>query len=73
MERVRTDSFDAVRGVGAVVVASSHWMNEFAHRERVDIGASVAVALFILMSGYVMAVGYGSPRKVMRPHAMFVS
>mmetsp|Transcript_44003 Transcript_44003/g.115607 ORF Transcript_44003/g.115607 Transcript_44003/m.115607 type:complete len:452 (+) Transcript_44003:91-1446(+) len=60
---VETGSFDAVRGIGALVVAASHWTNEFRF-QRYYLGANNAVAMFILMSGFVMAVAYGDAKKL---------
>ena len=55
--RVRTEIFDAIRGIGALQVALGHWYGNFLQWNR-PTGAGTAVTLFITMSGFLMTVGY---------------
>lgn len=57
--RVRTESFDAIRFLGALQVSTGHFNVYVGHRWGVlEFSGGVAVQIFFVMSGFVMAVAY---------------
>lgn len=58
-KRVPTGPFGAVRAIGALQVAVGHFFTYVCRRyPGVEVGGGNAVLIFLLMSGFVMQVGY---------------
>ena len=58
--RVATEPFDAIRGFAALQVSLGHYFTYWARGDGrgIELGGGNAVLMFLIMSGFVMTVGY---------------